>query len=650
MSLKFSAKSLEECIEKASSELNISKESLKYKVNKEEKRFFKKKVEIEILNDSKNTEIKLEEKEIIANEEQDKAEFGAKVENGKIIIKESKNKDDIITIKSCPGVNLFVNGEKSELITIVTSEDSIEYKFEEIEPKRNVDVSIATDKMEAYININSISQHKYELVDQEYHKNLTIIKKKVGDKYPPKYTLKELKEVLQSKGIRYGIIEDELNNICNEHKVNNKLIAKGLPVQNDIKDKIQTLFKEEEELIQYTDLEEKVDYRNRYSISNVNIGDVIGKIIPGKIGCDGIDVLGIPIKRKTTKKLVVRTGEGCKIEKNDIIATTEGKPTIKGSIFIVNKLYKVNEVDLKSGNIDFVGNVEVVGAVAEGMEVKAGNELHVGRNVESAILRASGKITINGNVLNSKIVAGCENVERRQYIDNLIKFKHIINELSSATEQIHENNLLGLKEYGEIIKILIENRFKLLPKLLKSILNYNMSQGIQQSDITTFIINKLLGLGPLKIKKIREFEDFIEILEEEIEEMESLVVVPIDIHLAYAQGANIEASGSVFITGKGQYTSSITALNNIEFSGDNSVCRGGTLFAGYRIKLKTVGSVAGVNTILKVPKTGHIIADIAYNNTIFCFGERQIMLEESARNVKAYVDKTGEIAIDKFNL
>ena len=44
------------------------------------------------------------------------------------------------------------------------------------------------------------------------------------------------------------------------------------------------------------------------------------------------------------------------------------------------------------------------------------------------------------------------------------------------------------------------------------------------------------------------------------------------------------------------------------------------------------------------------MAEIAYNNTIFCFGERQIMLEESSKNVEAYLDKTGEITIDKFNL
>lgn len=652
MSGKFSGTSLEECIEKASFKLNISKETLKYRVTKEEKGFFKKKFEIEILNDNLNTEIKLEEKEIIEIEEEIeiKEAFGAKVENGKIIITESENNDEIITIKSCSGVNLFVNGEESDLITIVTGKDKIEYKFDEIEPIRNVNISITTDKMEAYITIESSSKHIYKLVDQEYHKNLTLIKKKVSEEYPTKYSTSELKELLQSKGIRYGIIEDELNNACNEYQVNNKVIAKGLPVQNDIADEIQTLFKDSEELIKHTDVEQKVDYRNRYSFSNVKIGDVIAKIIPGKPGVDGIDVLGLPIKRKTAKKFVVKTGEGCKLENNNIIATTEGKPALKGTMITVNKLYQVDQVDLKSGNIDFVGNVDVIGAISEGMEVKAGNDLHVGKNVETAVVRSSGEITINGNVLNSTVTAGSENVERRQYLDNLISFKSVLNQISSSAEQIKENNLLGMKEYGEIIKILIENKFKLLPKLSRSILNYNMSQGIQQSDITTFIINKLLGLGPLKIKKIIELEQFMETVEEEMEEMQNSVVVPANVYLAYAQGAEIESSGSIFITGKGQYNSNITALNNIEFTGDHAVSRGGTLCAGYEIKLKSVGSTAGVNTILKVPKTGRIMADIAYNNTIFCFGERQVMLEESAKNVEVYIDRTGEITIDKFNL
>ena len=653
MNFKFSATSLDECLEKASSKLNISKETLKYRVTKEEKRFFKKIVEIEIIEDEVKEDgntIDSKEERISQNLEKENETVGVKVQDGKIIVTESDNSEDIITIKSCAGVVLLVNDQIVNQATPVTSKDKIEYKFDEVEPVRNIDLSITNDKMEAYINIKSTPIHVFKLEDQGYRKNLTLTKKKVSDKYPAKYTSKEIGELIISKGIRYGVIKEEINYICNEYEVYNRLIAKGLPVVDDIPDLIQVLFKESDELISHQESEDKVDYRNRFSIANTKVGDIIGKIIPAVAGSDGQDIFGTPLKRKTSKKVTLKIGEGCKLDSGNVIATTEGKPSFKSNTFAVNKLYKVDQVDLKSGNIDFVGNVEVVGAVAEAMEVKAGNELHVGKNVETAIIRASGQITINGNVLNSTVTAGCENVERRQYYDNLVHLQSIINDLSASAEQVKANNLLGERQLGEIIKILIENKFKSLPQLARSILNYNMSQGVQQSEITTFIINRLIGLGPLKIKDIAEVGNFKEILKEEIEEIENLIVIPTDIYLPYAQGSKIEASGSVFITGKGQYTSSIVALNNIEFISDNSVCRGGTLSAGCEIKLKTVGSVAGVSTILKVAKKGRITANIAYNNTIFCVGEKQIMLEVSAKNVEVYLDKAGDITIDKFNL
>lgn len=654
MGLKFSATSVDECLEKASSELNISKESLKYRVTREEKGFFKKKIEIEIIENEEN-EVDLNKNKTIdefddeQETEETKEPFGAKVEAGKIIITDSENESDIITIKSCPGISLYINGELSNQITPVTSKDTIEYKFDEIEPFRSMDISITNDKMEAYVNIKSKPIHMYKLEDQDYQKNLTLSKKKAGDKYPIKYTQKEINDLLASKGIRYGIIKEEIDEISEEYEVENRLIAKGLPVIDDVPDEIQLLFKESEEL-HYIDTEEKVDYRNRFLIAKAKAGDVIAKIIPGKTGSDGQDVFGTPVKRKTYKKVAFKVGEGCKFENNNIIATNEGKPAFKANTFVVNKLYKVDQVDLKSGNIDFVGNVEVVGAVGEAMEVKAGNELHIGKNVESAIIRAGGRITIGGNVLNSTVTAGSENVERRQYCDNLVNLKGIVHDLGASAEQVRENNLLGPRQYGEIVKILIENKFKSLPKLARNILNYNMSQGVQQSEVTAFIINKMLGMGPLKIKEVKEIRDFQEILEEEIEEIENFIVIPADVYLEYLQGSTIEASGSVFITGKGQYTSNIIALNNIEFANEKAVCRGGILSAGNEIKLKTVGSVAGVSTILKVPKKGRITADVAYNNTVFCFGEKQIKLEVSSKNVEAYLDKTGEITIDKFVL
>ncbi len=50
------------------------------------------------------------------------------------------------------------------------------------------------------------------------------------------------------------------------------------------------------------------------------------------------------------------------------------------------------------------------------------------------------------------------------------------------------------------------------------------------------------------------------------------------------------------------------------------------------IKCRTVGSEAGVTTRLEVEDSGDIWADIAYHNTIFKIGRKEILLESSSKN------------------
>ena len=139
-------------------------------------------------------------------------------------------------------MSLYINGEISNQITPITSKDKIEYKIDEIEPVRSADVSITNNKMEAYINIKDNPIHIYELANQECHKIWTC-KEKRGNKYPPKYTSKEIQELLINKGVRYGIIEEKLNSIGDEYEVVNKLISKGLQVIDDIPDEVKVLWK-----------------------------------------------------------------------------------------------------------------------------------------------------------------------------------------------------------------------------------------------------------------------------------------------------------------------------------------------------------------------------------------------------------------------
>ena len=651
MSLKFSGASVEECVEKACSQYNVTRDELKYRIVKNEKHFFKKIVEIEVIQEN----IKKVEEVKIENEKSEeisvaKQKYGAKVQDGKIIVNDFEDDVTLTTIEPCENVILLVNGVQTNSKISVSADDNITYKFVEQEAVRDVKVSITTDKLEAYVTIDYKSQDEYKLVDCDYSNNLQLKVKKVGKKMPPKYTEKELKEILSDKGVRYGILEEELKEVCQQESVVEKLIAKGVPAIDDVPDKINLYFSDVNELVDYDTNDNKVDYRNRYLISNVQPGDVIAELIPGKEGKDGTNVLGLTIKKRPSKKLMLKAGENCTFKENKIISNVEGKPSIKGNTIAVNQVYKCEEVDLKSGNINFVGNVEIAKNVNEGMEVIAGQDLSVGKNVESANLQAGGNIDINGNVIASTIKSGADNVEVKMHKEDLMIYNEYVKQIIESAAQLRDRNMLEKSRYGEIVKLLIENKFRNMPSLSKKILKYNSESGRKDSLVSKFIISKILGLGPLKIEGNEELEEFSLWIEEEIDDMEGLGVNSADISISYAQGSTIEASGNVIITGKGQYTSNIVALGNIEFISDHAVCRGGELSAGNEIKLKTVGSVAGVNTVLKVPKTGKISADIAYSNTLFCFGEKQMMLEVSSKEVNAYIDKTGEIIIDKFVL
>lgn len=105
-------------------------------------------------------------------------------------------------------------------------------------------------------------------------------------------------------------------------------------------------FKELDELVKYNDLDEKIDYRNRYLIVYVKVGDIIGEKILGKIGKDGIDIFGSYIKKDLVSKLIFKIGLGCKFEDDKVIVIIEGKLCFRVGVFSVNRLYKVDDVNL----------------------------------------------------------------------------------------------------------------------------------------------------------------------------------------------------------------------------------------------------------------------------------------------------------------
>lgn len=668
MNRTYVGKYLDECLNNASKELNVAEEDLNYKIIKDNHSFINKKVEIEVMDvdlysSSSNNHLNYTEdftkdvakKRVVINEDNviNNDENGVKVENGDVVVIEGLSKvyKEQITIRPCEKIKLFINGElcSEKGPYEINQSDKIDYIGEKIEQVKKISVNISVDKMEGYIKVEYKPAYVYKLRDKPMAKDLILKAMKVEEDYPKKYTLTEIKEILRQNKITDGIIYKNLIEACALGNGEEKLIAEGISAIDDTPNEIKVLFDIGEKRIVNENSNEKIDYRNVYSISSITEGQVLAEIIPGKNGQDGKNICGEVLKKKTVKSRTIKIGDGCKVEGNSIIATKTGRPSSKNGILSVNSLYNIQDVDIKSGNIFFVGDVYIKGNVKEGMKVKSGNSLTIEKNVDISTIVAGGEINIKGSVIKSTVLTGQVDMEKKMYLEKLNEYKDIISKLISAVEKLNESSN-NSKKISELVKILIENRYKSIPKLSLNIITHSICEDSDNNDLVSFIRSKMMGLNLSKIESIEDLRNLEELITNEIELLEDNMIIPADIYIGYCQDSLIKSTGNIIIKDKGQYVSNLTALNDIIFLRDDSVARGGVISARGNIKLGIVGSPSGVTTKLEVLQGGIITAKIAYSNTVFCFGERLKTLDVSSKDIKAYVNKEGEIIIEKFVL
>ena len=634
----FKGSSLEECLNNASSEMNISLDNLKYKIIEEKKGIFKKAITISVeeeLSEDCNGKISVQE--------------------GKIIIKDPAEGGKPATIRAGQGVYLVLNGTPLEGTTQVFEKDEISYIFEENESQRLMNIQISEDKLEAYLSIKYVPLAKYKLKDSTFTNSIVIDREIQEEVYPPRYTLKEVKEEMTKLGITFGILEEEIKQYLNNNSSDKVQAAKGVPAVNDTDDFIDYKFQTDSSTAKYDDNNySRIDYKNRNLIVSVKKGDIIAEKRHGSVGCNGTSILGHVIKKKDGKRKLLKVSNGCELrDENTAVATVDGRPHVKNNILYVNEQYNVQgDLDIKSGNVKFIGDVKIQGNVMIGMEIESGGAVEIEKNVESSKIMAKGDIVIKGNAIMANITAGGNDVINLRRINDLEEFSRQIKLLVDTVAEIKKFNLLGYnKEDGEIIKVLLETKFKYMTKTCVNIIKdsvYNETKDVDR--VITLIREMLVGMAPLGIKHYGQLDELISAAKEKAEELRHKLAIPVNINLDYCQDCNISSSGDIIFTGKGQYVSHITAHNAIIFANDKSVARGGELFAGNEIRCSTVGSSGGVATKLSVEDKGHIWVNTAHQNTKLVVGGREFILDVAYKNIHAYIDNKGDLIVEKLKL
>lgn len=220
-------------------------------------------------------------------------------------------------------------------------------------------------------------------------------------------TIGQLEDIMKTFLIHHGVQYDILAKITQDPKpffFQKVVIAVGDSPVDGENGYIHYLYDLNNEDKKPTEMEDgKVDYKETSSLANVRKGQLIAQRFPAKEGIPGKAVTGESIFSKKGKEARFKIGKNvvADAEQNALYAAIDGMVVKtdrdKMNVFPV---YEVNgDVDYKTGNIDFVGNVVIRGNVLTGFKVKAQGDIRVIGGVEGAELESGGSIEITAGIL-----------------------------------------------------------------------------------------------------------------------------------------------------------------------------------------------------------------------------------------------------------
>ena len=145
-----------------------------------------------------------------------------------------------------------------------------------------------------------------------------------------------------------------------------------------------------------------VDYYNLSLIETVGEGQLVAEYIPKTEGTNGWDIFGKTLLAAKTIEIAPLRGKGFKVSEDGkkYYALFNGKIELNMNIMNISPTYVIpGDVDLSTGNIDFRGDLEIMGSIKAGMIVKATGNITVNKLVEAAHVEAGKDVLVRGGIL-----------------------------------------------------------------------------------------------------------------------------------------------------------------------------------------------------------------------------------------------------------
>lgn len=462
------------------------------------------------------------------------------------------------------------------------------------------------------------------------------------------WTEEQLKNELREKGIIYGIkptVWLDFLTVDGEEEV---VVAEQTPPVPPVHAQLQDFVGEPVYQNDESD-QKRIDYF-ACKLRICEKDEVLARKIPGKEGTPGTDIFGntLPVEKMkdfefTLKQNVYLSDDGLEVR-----AACAGIPVrVNNYTYLVENAYILNkDVDLATGSIDFPGDVFIGGDVQEGLYVNSEGKIYVQGSVSGASLKAECGILVKNNVIASKIVLGEKHVFRSQFVK---KLKEINEELTLCLSQVEQlQQVSGNFNVGQLLKILLERNFQLLPKKVEEaekLLDTKDQQFINQElEVAVKTLKHfLVGLGPLRLKNLVFLKNAKKVITHFLSTKGELVSANVVCDTNYVQNSHIQCAGD-FVCHKGVYNSTINVEGNLKIFG---VCRGGEITCGGEVYIWELGGSTVSSTVLKTAKNSKLSIDFCHPNVKIYVGKELVRIDQPVQKLEIY-RKNGLLQVEKL--
>ncbi len=212
----------------------------------------------------------------------------------------------------------------------------------------------------------------------------------------------QIKQALETQGITVGMEDDKINLFVDTPLYDQPYeVAAGVPPVDGRDAYIAYNFETDRTKLRVKEAANgQVNFKELNLIQNVVEGQPLAQKMLAERGKPGKTLFGRYLEAKNGKDINLPLGKNVSVDSDGrtILASVNGQVILAGDKINVEPILEVEGVNIKTGNVTFLGTVVVKGNVEDGFDVKASGNIEVYGTVGKSQLEAEGDIIVSQGI------------------------------------------------------------------------------------------------------------------------------------------------------------------------------------------------------------------------------------------------------------